>query len=125
MQHCPQKAGLIASQLFLFPNKVHGSKKKKAKYTYFWTPYQYTAELYLPCIPAERMKRLLPSCCWLKQNDSKQTDGGETQFGISHYLKPKMYALFNHEIYSDYTGTYRAKIKSKPARRSFYFVDRM
>jgi hypothetical protein len=57
------------------------------------------------------MERLLPSCSWLKQIDSKQTDGGETQFEISPYLKLKMYALFNHEIYCDSTDTYGAKIK--------------
>jgi len=69
------------------------------------------------------MKRLLPSCSWLKQIDSKQTDGGETQFEISYHLKPKMYALFNHD--SDSTGTYRAKLESKPARRRLCIVDRM
>ena len=44
------------------------------------------------------MKRLLSSCSSLKQIDSKQTEGGVSQFETSHYLKSKIYALFNHEI---------------------------
>ena len=74
---------------------------------------------------SRKNEKASPSCSWLKQTDSKQTDGGETQLEISQYLKPKMYALFNHEIYSDFTGTYRAKIKSKPARGNLHFVDHM